>query len=312
MIFSPCKYQSVRQPQISVVMPVYNTGEMLRETIDSVLAQTHSDFELIIVDDGSQSETSKIAREYSDPRIRYYYQENRGMATARNRGVELAQGEYIAFLDHDDVWLPEKLEKQLETFHSNPSAGIVFSPVIIFDSEKSSLQPSPTECSWKNLVRGNFIHTCSCVMIKRKLIVDQNEYFDPICEPSDDYDLWLRIGRKNEIVKTPDYLVRYRIHANNTSGNLCRIHKILLTIYPKVYSCIKNDPEYSFWQKLFLLGKLRRSHAWVYRTCSMESTNQNEARNLAWQSVRVFPAQPANLFNLLHTLLFSSTKKKSS
>ncbi|MPN28753.1 hypothetical protein SDC9_176198 [bioreactor metagenome] len=197
-------------------------------------------------------------------------------------------------------------------FHSNPSAGIVFSPVIFFDSEKSWLQPCPVRCSWTNLMRGNFIHTCSCVMVKRKLIVDENEYFDPACVPSDDYDLWLRIGRKNEIVRTPDFLVRYRIHANNVSSNLCRIHKTLLTIYPKVYPCIKNDPEYSFWKKLFLLGRLRRSHAWACRTCSIEGANERETRNLAWQAFCLYPAQPANLFNLLCVLLFSSNRKNLS
>lgn len=298
---------NVQPSLISIVMPVYNTGEILRETIDSVLAQTYVNFELIMIDDGSQSETSEIAKGYSDPRIRYYYQENRGMAAARNRGIKLSRGEYIAFLDHDDVWLPEKLEKQLAVFQADPSVGIVFSPVIFFDSRKTWLQSVPAKCNWKDLLKSNFIHTCSCVMVKRQLIVSADEFFDPASVPADDYDLWLRIGQNSKIVCTPEALVRYRIHANNASGSLNRIHRALLYLYPKISSRIRMNPEYSGCKKWLLLAKLHHSHAWACRTCSAHAwkeNNRREAVSLAWKAVRLFPLQPANWVHALH-LMFS-------
>ena len=104
---------------ISVVIPAFNAGRFISRTIDSVLAQTYRDFELIVVDDGSQDNTAEIVQRYG-PRVRYLYQENAGDGPARNAGIQAARGEWIAFLDHDDEWLPEKLERQMDLLDRNP------------------------------------------------------------------------------------------------------------------------------------------------------------------------------------------------
>lgn len=287
---------------VSVIIPAYNTGMIIRETIDSVLAQTYQDFELIIIDDGSRAETSDIIKTYKDPRIRYYYQENRGMAAARNRGIKLSHGKYIAFLDHDDVWLPEKLERQQKAFQTHPDAGIVFSPVIFFNEDREWSQPIPTECSFQTMLKINFIFSCSCAMVKKDALLYENEYFDPKCVPSDDYDLWLRLGQNCKIVKIPEPLVRYRVHENNASHNLTNIHLALLTIYPKLYPRIKWNPAYSQWEKFRLLASFRRSYAWACRACSRDAENvgdSKQSRKLAFQAVKLFPLQPMNWIHWL-------------
>lgn len=126
------------QPLVSVIIPVYNSEKYIAEAIESVLSQTYPSFELIIVDDGSTDRSSEICLSY--PRVRYEYQENRGVAAARNRGIELAQGDFLAFLDADDFWLPEKLSLQVEAFDLNPSKEVVTGYVEQFISPEIDME----------------------------------------------------------------------------------------------------------------------------------------------------------------------------
>ncbi len=126
-----------KSPKTSVVIPTYNRAKLLPHSIESVLSQTFQDFELIIVDDGSIDKTEKVVKKFQkkDKRIFYYFQENKGPATTRNVGIKKAKGEYIAFLDSDDMWLSKKLEKQIRIFENsnNNELGCVFSYGIIRD-----------------------------------------------------------------------------------------------------------------------------------------------------------------------------------
>ena len=119
--------------EISIVIPVYNTGKILQETVDSVLNQTIKDFELIIIDDGSSdSETIQIIARQADKRIKVFRQKNAGVAAARNLGIHHSQGRYIAFLDHDDLWIPEKLQRCMMVFQEQKDAVLVYSDTIPF------------------------------------------------------------------------------------------------------------------------------------------------------------------------------------
>ena len=125
-----CRVDLNRVVDISIIIPIYNGDRFLSETIDSVLSQTYKNFEIIIVDDGSTDNTYQVLSHYIerfDPRVQYSYQKNQGVATARNKGFALARGQYIAFLDQDDVYLPQKLEKQVAIFVRYPEIGIVHS-----------------------------------------------------------------------------------------------------------------------------------------------------------------------------------------
>jgi glycosyltransferase involved in cell wall biosynthesis len=114
---------SDRTPQVSVVIPAYNCAAYVGQAVDSVLRQTYTDWEIIVVDDGSRDDTKLILEQYGD-RIRYIYQQNQGVSIARNRGIELARGEFIAFLDADDYFLPDKIAAQIAVFAAQPNLGI--------------------------------------------------------------------------------------------------------------------------------------------------------------------------------------------
>lgn len=110
-------------------MPAYNRENIIKEAINSVLGQTYEDIELIVVDDGSTDQTSKVVREIEDPRLKYFYQENAGACAARNKGVELSQGELVAFHDSDDIWHQDKLEKQIKVMETS-GADLVFCKLV--------------------------------------------------------------------------------------------------------------------------------------------------------------------------------------
>ena len=121
------------RPTVSIVMPVWKSERYIAEAVKSVLGQTFEAFELLIVDDGSPDGSLDICRAFSDPRIRYLRQENRGLAAARNTGLRHARGEFIAFLDSDDIWEPEKLERHVAHLRSSPGVGVSFCYSVFVD-----------------------------------------------------------------------------------------------------------------------------------------------------------------------------------
>jgi glycosyltransferase involved in cell wall biosynthesis len=125
-------------PLVSAIIPVFNRQKYIAEAIDSVLAQTYDAIEIIVVDDGSSDDSAVIVKNYNSPHIRYHYQKNQGISAARNKGVELAIGEFYAFLDSDDLWMPTKIERQLDAFRSNIELDLVFSKVSQFQEPGTS------------------------------------------------------------------------------------------------------------------------------------------------------------------------------
>ena len=122
----------IRMPEISVIIPTYNYANYVRDAVESVLNQSYKEFEIIVVDDGSTDGTKKVLEPLKN-RIRYIYQENRGLPSAYNTGIKASKGEYIAFLDSDDLWLPEKLKLQKKYFDDNPAVGMVICNGYLFN-----------------------------------------------------------------------------------------------------------------------------------------------------------------------------------
>lgn len=159
-------------PKVSVVIPTYNYAQYIKEAIDSVLAQTYKDYEIIVVDDGSTDDTKGTVSQYG-PEIEYIRQENQGPSAAKNTGIRNSKGEYIGILDSDDLWLPSKLEKQIKVFEANSGLGLVYSDGFVFGEE-----PAWDDFSFggnmnfyrgrifDKLLLGNFIPCCS-TLIKR-------------------------------------------------------------------------------------------------------------------------------------------------
>lgn len=207
-------------PKVSVNIPAFNDEKYIRETLDSVLAQTFNDYEIIIVDDGSTDKSAKIIKRYNDTRIKYYYQNNRGIGAARNKALELSSGEYIAFLDHDDLWMPQKLEKQIALFDKNPALGLVFCDTTFFNAECDMYslyanKKPPRGRVFPEILDWYFL-SCETVVIK-KSVIDHVGNFPDHMMMAEEYDLFLRIAYKYPIDYIDEPLSKYRIHEKNYS-----------------------------------------------------------------------------------------------
>lgn len=193
-------------PLISVIIPTYNRARMLKQAIDSVLAQDFADFELIVVDDGSTDDTQDILNAYQEDII-VISQENKGVSAARNKGIASASGRFVAFLDSDDLWLPKKLAVQADFFYSNPDA-LICQTEEIWIRNGIRVNPKKRHRKPSGMIFEPSLLLClvspSAVMIRRSLFEDIGLFDEnlPACE---DYDLWLRISCRYPIylIETP-------------------------------------------------------------------------------------------------------------
>ena len=222
-------------PTISVVMPVYNRQKYVAEAIDSILVQTYKDFEFIIVDDCSTDQTLNIILTYKkkDQRIRIIKNnQNLGIAISRNKGIDLAQGKYIAFMDSDDISLPERFEKQIEFMDKNPEISVLGTQCEYIDLEGNFIRIKrvpllPIEVRWY-LYAKSIINPS--VMVRSELFKLHN-YRHINIKSASDYEIWARISNKFLIGNLPDILVKFRRHdlrisktaRNNQKNNSYRI-----------------------------------------------------------------------------------------
>ena len=186
---------SRKKPLVSVIIPTYNRGWVLREAIDSVLAQDYKNYELIVVDDGSTDDTRKILAAYGRDII-VLRQTNKGVSAARNRGIAQARGHLVAFLDSDDTWLPRKLSRQIDFFNLHPDA-IINQTEEIWIRNNVRVNPKDRHRKPSGMIFDRSLELClvspSAVMIKRTLF-DAVGVFDENLPACEDYDLWLRIS----------------------------------------------------------------------------------------------------------------------
>ncbi len=185
-------------PQVSVIIPSHNRRDFIREAIASVVAQTYRDFEIIVVDDGSDDDTHTVVEEFSrsSPVVRYVFQSNQGVSAARNHGVALSSSQFLAFLDSDDVWQPSKLESQIAFLTTHPEASICHTEEIWL---RNGVRVNPRNKHRKASgdIFARSLELClvspSAVMLRRTLF-EQMGGFDPDLPACEDYDLWLRIA----------------------------------------------------------------------------------------------------------------------
>ena len=206
--------QSFKSPTVSVIIPTYNRADLISKPIQSVLAQSYQDFEIIVVDDCSTDNTETVLESFDDPRIHYIqHQTNSGAAVARNTGIDRSTGDYVAFLDSDDEWLPEKLEKQLNLFQQCGSeVGFIytgFAAVNESNQVQRVISSNYRGSLSDHLLYNNFIGTPSTVIVRRKYL-KQVKGFDPNM-PSfiEDMDLWLRLSEHCQFEVIPEVLTLY-------------------------------------------------------------------------------------------------------
>lgn len=239
-------------PKVSVNIPAYNDEKYIAETVQSVINQTYQDWELIIIDDGSKDKTGEIVKSFTDPRIKYFYQENRGIGAARNSAIEKSSGEYIAFLDHDDLWLPSKLEKQIALFENNPDLGLVYCDTIFFNDKGDiyrlyeRYKPFRGRV-FRELLKHYFL-SCETVIIRKSVLGDVGGFM-PQMMMAEEYDLFMRIAYKYPIDYVPEPLAKYRIHEKNYSRGKHRQGLVeeretierLMSLYPDMQEKYKSE-----------------------------------------------------------------------
>jgi glycosyltransferase involved in cell wall biosynthesis len=225
--------------QVSVIVPLYGVEKYIAATIQSVLAQTYENFELILVDDGSPDRSVEICRRFKDPRIQILRQENQGPAAARNLGIRHAKGDYIALLDGDDLWHPDKLIKHVEHLESHPEVGVSFCRSALIDEADEPLgiyQLSKLEgITLLDLLCRTPIGNGSVPVMRRELFEaikfsspfeSEMSYFDPDrrIHPSEDVECWVRIALTTpwQIAGIPEALTLYRVNSDGCSAKLLK------------------------------------------------------------------------------------------
>jgi len=239
----------MKNPKVSVIIPVYNGEKYLKETIDSVLKQTYQDFEIIIVDDASTDSSPEIIRsfikKYPDKIKLFWHKKNKGCpAATKNTGIKHAKGDFIAFLDQDDVWLPRKLEKQINILKSNDRLIANFTNGYIFDDPKNKaiakrwayITPFPDfYVVRKRLLKENFILSSSSALVRAKILKKAGG-FDEKMKLADDYDLWFRLTFYGKFSFIQEPLFNWRFHTESLSFNEEKHINDLIYFFKKILS----------------------------------------------------------------------------
>jgi glycosyltransferase involved in cell wall biosynthesis len=205
-------------PFVTVLMPIYNGSEFLGEAIESILNQTYSDFEFLIIDDGSTDQSIDLIKTYDDPRIRLIMnKKNIGQSATLNKGLDLARGEYIARMDQDDISIPERIKKQLKFMENNSDVDVCGSWLQLFGKYNGINQlPIDSEKIKVNLLTNqNLAHPT--VMIRKSTLVKYDFNYNPNYSIAQDYDLWIRMSEYCTFFNIPEPLVKYRMHENQNS-----------------------------------------------------------------------------------------------
>ncbi|MBC8876218.1 MAG: glycosyltransferase [Planctomycetes bacterium] len=272
---------------VSVVTATYNYARFLPDALDSVLGQTFTDWEALVIDDGSTDNTEEVIQPYlNDPRIRYHRTENRGQPAAENTGIRLSQGKFIAFLDADDAWLPQKLERQLPLFSGRPELGVVFSRRQNIDPHGRPLAndefPPFRGKVFEQMFRQNFV--CFSSSVVRREVFESIGFFNEECRHASDYELWQRVTPHYDFDYVDQRLVKYRTgHANLTS----HVDNQLLTVLKMTDRFVKEHGD-----KL-PRPLIRQCYAVMYSQLGATSRDRSRIAALPWY-VRALAMSPGH------------------
>ncbi|ABA20467.1 Glycosyl transferase, family 2 [Trichormus variabilis ATCC 29413] len=296
-------------PTISVIIPAYNAERTILATISSVQQQTFSDFELIIINDGSTDRTLELIQNIQDERLKIFSYENGGLPVARNRGISLASGEFIAFLDADDLWTPDKLELQLAALQQNPEAGVAYSWTYFMDEQGKSSIPGVSLFFegdvQANLLVNNFLASGSNPLVRKQAIESVGD-FDSNYKACEDWDYWLRLSADWNFVVVRKHQIFYRQSATSMSSTKVKnMEDNGLLVIEKTFQSVKPELQYLKNQSL----------AWIYQYSTQQYLKQNinnieavrHAREKLWQAIRLHP--PILLANYAQDLIIWLIKK---
>jgi len=290
-------------PRVTVIIPTCNRSAYLKRAIESVCAQTYTDFEIIVVDDASTDDTPEVVAQFADKPIKYIrHEENKGGSVARNTGIKNSQSEYIAFLDDDDEWLPNKLEVQMNVFEqSSPQVGPIYSGHSVIDRNTGK-----TKGIWRavkrgnifeELMKGNCVSTTSSVVVKRACL-EKVGNFDSLLPSFQDYDLWIRIARHYEFEYVEDLLVNYYEH-----------EKKIWTNYEAIENGIAMMVERHGHSR-----ELRKTFSYAYLGLGvrrMMNGAMQQGRALLQKAMKLYPFEIRHYLNFVVSLLGHENFRKS-
>jgi len=267
----------IAMSSVSVIIPSYNRADYLPQAIGSILAQTYPVTEIIVVDDGSTDDTLNVVQRYQG-RVRFYVQNHSGVAAARNKGLELAHGDVIAWCDADDVWETDFLKATVSMLDRNPNLDGVYGGVAHIDSDGQRLPQVnciavPPKQLHRALSDECFLQTTAVVL--RKKCFDQAGPFDAEFQICEDYDMWLRLSKRFTIVGVPRPLINYRVHSQNTVRDTSKWCQSRLAITRKHFGELNGPPT----------AQQRRAYAFAYRGAAMKCI-QDGAADEGWQYLR--------------------------
>lgn len=314
-------------PLISVVIPCYNVAPYIKGCIESVLAQTFKSFEIICVNDGSRDETMSVIEEIKDTRLRLIFHENRGLAGARNTGINASRGIYVALLDADDLWHPEKLERHFKHLQMNPKLGISYSASEFMDEQGNLMgigqHPKLKDITPKDILCRNPIGNGSAPVIRKSLLncvarvkkvgqYTRNEYFNEDMRQSEDVEFWLRAALKTNYMfeGLKETLTYYRVNSSGLSANLEKQYESWLF---SVEQNRKLNPEFmnkwfplaSAYQKRYLARRAVQARNWKTALRLMKEAIAQEPKILLEEPKRtlltlacaILCALPAKTYN---------------
>ncbi|HHP7244557.1 MAG TPA: glycosyltransferase family 2 protein [Elainellaceae cyanobacterium] len=276
-------------PHVSVVIPAYNVEKTIAETIQSVLNQSFSDFELIIINDGSTDSTVEVVRQILDSRIKIYSFENAGLPEARNRGIRHAIGKFVTFVDADDLWTPDKIEDQLDALQTYPEAGVAYSWTAFIDEHSQFLyagEPFPHHGNvYPQLLVKNFIASGSNIMIRREVIDEIGEY-DATLKSAEDWDYNVRLAARYPFARVPKYQVLYRKSSTSMTAKVDVMEQAILTVINRGFQTAPDELQ-------FLKNQaLSNTYRFFTKLC-LDHVSGNEgvkkARKNYVKSIRLYP-----------------------
>ncbi|MEL6495211.1 MAG: glycosyltransferase [Cyanobacteria bacterium J06623_7] len=278
---------------ISVIIPAYNAEKTIIATVRSVLDQTFTDFEVIIINDGSVDKTLSKLGTITDSRVKVFSYQNSGLSTARNRGIDLARGSYISFLDADDCWTPDKLASQCSALQQAPQAALAYSWVHFqYDTEKKSYSDTSNHLTgniYPQLLLKNFLHNGSNALIKTA-VVREVGYFDPQLKAVEDWDFYLKIAARYQFILVPRVQVIYRQSDTSMTANIQLMEHYLKIVITRAFAAAPKSLQYLKSQSL----------GWSYKYLAQQCLKQQliggqELKLAAWHLGRAVVCYPPNL-----------------
>ncbi len=244
--------------KVSVIIPTYNRAEYIADALRSALSQHYQDFEIVIVDDGSTDGTRDIVAGFDDPRIRYLLKDNGGVSSARNLGIRESSGEYLAFLDSDDIWFPDNLAKKVSVLDAHPDAGLVCSDAYLFDGSTGTMlgrrwhdHGSPdridprkaARAPFKQLLKKGCFITPQATLVRRSVFARAG-YFDESLRTHEDWDLFTRVAKLYPICLVDVPLLKIRKHDGNLTASWRNMYRSAVTVLGRApYSLLLNRAE---------------------------------------------------------------------